>query len=112
MTGFKELKAAYEYINKEFGFYIFDVVNNDTTEDIGWKLIFKRFAVGIDMGFAYEFLAGNDPYADDIFFNGNPNLHFSIACYRAITDFIETMQKHRSDKDTMIAFIDYLKEQM
>ncbi len=108
MTGLKELKVAYEYMSKEFSFLITDVIFDDTDER--YELVFKWFGVGLRMSFRYAFIMRTDPYTDDIIFRGDPCLHFSVACYRAITDFIETLQKYRSDKNTMMAFIDYLEE--
>lgn len=109
MTGLEELKAAYGYMSKEFSYLITDVIFDDINERCG--LVFKWFGVGLRMCFGYEFILDTDPYDDDIIFNGDPYTHFSVACYRAITDFIETLQKYKSDKNTMTAFIDYLKEQ-
>ena len=109
MTGLEELKVAYGYMSKEFSFLITDVIFDDTDERC--ELVFKWFGVGLRMSFRYEFILDFDPYGDDIFFYGNPYTHFSIACYKAITKFLTTLQAHRSDKDTMMAFIDYLKEQ-
>lgn len=109
MTGLEELKTAYGYMSKEFSFLITDVIFDDTDERC--ELVFKWFGVGLRMSFRYAFILDTDPYDDDIIFYGDPYTHFSIACYRAITNFLATLQVHRSDKDTMMAFIDYLKEQ-
>ena len=109
MTGLEELKVAYLYMSKEFGFLITDVIFDDTDERC--ELVFKWFGVGLRTSFRYEFILGFDPYGDDIIFYGDPYTHFSIACYQAITKFLATLQAHRSDDDTMMAFIDYLKEQ-
>jgi len=108
MKGLKELKVAYEYMSKEFSFLVTDVIFDDTDER--YELVFKWFGVGLRMSFRYAFILDTDPYYDDIIFYGDPYTHFSIACYRAITNFLATLQAHRSDKDTMMAFIDYLKE--
>ena len=105
MKGLEELKTSYEYMRKECSFIFSDAHFYDNER---WELIFKYFGVGIKMSFSYEFIIGNDPALDDIKFFGDPCLHFSIYCYQIVTDFIQTLQKYRSDLDTIDAFIKYL----
>ena len=110
MTGFEELKHAYERFSKECSFYCTDIILNDE-DGYEWRqLVFTFFGVGIRMSFSYEFIVGNDPFADDIVFTGDPCLHFSIYCYDILMIFIVKLQEHRSNQDVMDEFIDYLKE--
>ncbi len=110
MSGFEELKIAYERMRDECSFRYtgleFDKYSGDTW--VNQRLNFSFFGVGIKMSFSYDFITSNDPNADDIFFKGDPNLHFSIYCYRILVNFIETLQKYRTEKDTMEAFLNYL----
>ena len=63
------------------------------------------------MSFSYKFFIEGDPFRDEIFFEGYPGLYLSIFCFKIITDFIETLQIHRPNKNTMDTFIKYLQEQ-
>ena len=110
MTGFEELTAAYERMSKECSFKILGIfMYEDDDGNETYDLDFEFFGVGAKMYFVYEFILQGDPCADDIFFGGDPKAHFSIYCYRIITDFIETMQKYRADQKLMMEFIaDYL----
>ena len=110
MLGLEELKTAYKNMADECSFIFKDAIYYNEDGNASWKLVFDYFGVGIRMSFEYEYLVENDPLYDDIMFYGDPYIHFSIYCYRIMTIFIEVLQKNRTDKDTMNAFIMYLKE--
>jgi hypothetical protein len=110
MTKLGELKAAYERFSKECSFYCTDVIPDINEDGERWQLVFTFFGVGIRMSFSYEFIIGNDPFADDIVFTGDPCLHFSMYCYDILMIFIAKLQEYRTNQDVMDEFIDYLKE--
>lgn len=109
MSGLEELKAAYKEISAEYNFRFSEVVPNINPYDESYMLVFKYDGIEINMSFSYSFIVESSPRADDLIFTGNPLVHFSIASYLGVTNFIQAMQKNRADKDTMKAFMEYLE---
>lgn len=111
MERLEELKSAYKKISDEYDLMFTEYEEDEVDGDKFGKFVFTYFAVGIRMRIEYEFIVDGDPINDDIMVYGDPYAHFSIHCWRAVTEFINTLQRNRTDKDIMYEFIKYMREE-
>lgn len=112
MTGFEELKNAYEVIKDTYGYICTGVVPPDEDNNEGYSFIFDYQGFPVKIRFTYNFFDTPYPEVDKIlFWTDDVCLEFSASCYFAITDLMMAFQKNRSDKEAMNEFIEYLNNE-
>lgn len=112
MTGFEELKNAYEVIKNEYG-YICKSISLPDEDNEYTKFVFEYQGFPIKHSFSYllyESLYGEN---DDVeFFDSENEVIFTVTQLFAITDFVKIIQDNRDNKDVMDEFINYLKNEV
>ena len=109
MTGFEELKNAYEFIKNEYG-YLCKSISLPCEDNEYTKFVFEYQGFPIKHSFSY--LLYESPYGenDDVeFFDSENEVVFTVAQLFAITSFVKTIQDNRDNKDVINEFIAYLK---
>jgi hypothetical protein len=112
MTKLEELIAAYTKMKDDSGYMFSKAIHDNIDGEESWQLIFDLIGIGVEYSFSYVFFVDNDPRLDEIVFYGDNDdneMHFLVSCYFSISDFIQALQKYRSDKDTINALIEYLE---
>jgi len=109
MTGFEELKNAYEFIKNEYG-YLCKSISLPYEDNEYTKFVFEYQGFPIKHSFSY--LLYESPYGenDDVeFFDSENEVVFTVAQLFAITSFVKVIQNNRDNKTAINEFIAYLK---
>ena len=112
MTGFEELKNAYEVIKNEYG-YLCKSISLPYEDNEYTKFVFEYQGFPIKHSFSY--LLYESPYGenDDVeFFDSENEVIYTVSQLFAITDFIKIIQNNRDNEDAMNEFIKYLEEEI
>lgn len=112
MTGFEELKSAYEVIKNEYG-YICESISLPDEDNEYTKFVFKYQGVPIKHSFSY--LLYESPYGENNnveFFDSENEVIYTVAQLFVIADFVKILQDNRDNKDVMNKFIKYLEEEI
>ena len=112
MTGFEELKDAYEVIKNEYGYLCKSIYLPDEDNEYT-KFVFEYQGFPIKHSFSY--LLYESPYGenDDVeFFDSENEVIYTVSQLFAITDFIKIIQNNRDNEDAMNEFIKYLEEEI
>ena len=111
MTGFEELKSAYEVMKNEYG-YLCKSISLPDEDNEYTKFVFEYQGFPIKHSFSY--LLYESPYGenDDVeFFDSENDVSFTVSQLFAITDFVKIIQDNRDDKDVMSKFVNYLRNE-
>ena len=112
MTGFQELKNAYEAIKNEYG-YLCKSISLPHEDNEYTKFVFEYQGFPIKHSFSY--LLYESPYGenDDVkFFDSENEVSFTVSQLFAITDFVKIIQDNRDNKDVINEFIYYLRNEI
>lgn len=111
MSGLEELKKAYHRMSDEYSYEFIKYAEEDCDGAKYRELTFRYFKIPDSAVFTYGFFTDNDPDNDDVTFRvlGDDNfVLLTVGCLHVISEFINTMNKNRSDKATIDEFINYL----
>ena len=109
MTGFEELKNAYEVIKNEYG-YLCESISLPDEDNEYTKFVFEYQGFPIKHSFSYLLYESQYGENDDVeFFDSENDVIFTVAQLFAITDFVKTIQDNRDNKYAMYKFIEYLR---
>lgn len=116
MTGLEELKTVYKMIKDYYGYKCTDVIIRKDEDDEFCELVFEYQGFPVKTIFSYGFCVNVIyPENDEVTIISNDEKNrtvLSTTVYFAICDFIKTINKNRSDKKAMNAFIDYLWDEV
>lgn len=104
MTGFEELKNAYEVIKNEYG-YLCKSISLPYEDNEYTKFVFEYQGFPVKHSFSY--LLYESPYGenDDVeFFDSENEVIYTVSQLFAITDLVKAIQNNRDNKDEIIEY--------
>lgn len=112
MTTLDRLKESYKKLSNGIGYYYTDGMHYEEDGDEIYELKFTCMGLGPRNSFTYAFRIDGDPFSDEVELEReHSNLGFySVYRFNTISDFVRMFNAARSDRETVLQFINWLEE--